>query len=236
MAGTTLTKNGWSGASSGTWNNRANVVVDTDQGIRTSGGGLIDALKGKDVITGSRRNDPGVLIPRGRQEGESRGSLQLGDDNDTLTGSSRNAVGIDNRGFILTGSGQDLITGSGSSGIRNRGFIFTQRDNDTVDVRDGGIRGGGFVDLGGGRNTFIGFGDHLIYGANLDTDRLLLPKGEYTIDRSSRRRYEVERGNRRLELIDFDQIGSINGTRDDRINLESSGTLVVKNNGTLSFS
>ncbi|MEB3352725.1 MAG: hypothetical protein VKM34_00595 [Cyanobacteriota bacterium] len=236
MAGTTLTKNGWSGASSGTWNNRANIVVDTDRGIRTSGGDLIDALKGKDEITGSRKNDPGVEIPRGRKEGERRGSLQLGDDNDTLTGTSRNSVGIDNRGFIFTGSGQDVITGSGSSSIRNRGFIFTQRGRDTVDVRDGGIRGGGFVDLGGGRNTFIGFGDHLIYGANLDTDRLLLKQGEYTIERSSRRRYEVERGNRRLELIDFDQIGSINGTRNDRINLESGGTLVVKNNGSLSFS
>jgi hypothetical protein len=236
MAGTTLTQNGWSGASRGTWNNRANVVVDTKGGIRTSGSDLIDALKGNDEIRGSQKNNPGVIIPRGRQEGEKRGNLQLGDDNDTIIGTSNRAPGIDNRGFIFTGAGQDLITGEGTSGIRNRGFIFTQRDDDVVDVRKGGVRGGGFIDLGGGRNTFIGFGDHRLYAGGVDKDLLLLPKGTYTIRRGSKRRYRVEKGNRELELFDFDQIGSIEGSRRDRITLDKSGTLVVRDNGSINFS
>lgn len=236
MAGTTLTPEGWSGASRGTWNNRANVVVDTKGGIRTRGGKLIDALKGNDVIRGEQKNDSGVIIPRGRQAGEKRGFFQLGEGDDTITGISQNAPGIDNRGFIFGGAGRDQITGEGTSAIRNRGFIFLQRDNDTVDVRQGGIRGGGFIDLGGGKNTFIGFGNHRLYAGGVDTDTLLLPKGTYTIRRDSRRRYRVERGDNTLELFDFDRVGSINGSRQDRITLDSSGTLVVRDNGSLNFS
>lgn len=236
MAGTTLTPEGWSGASRGTWNNRANVVVDTKGGIRTRGGKLIDALQGNDVIRGEQKNASGVIIPRGRQEGEKRGFFQLGEGDDTITGISQNAPGIDNRGFIFGGAGRDQITGEGTSAIRNRGFIFLQRDNDTVDVRQGGIRGGGFIDLGGGKNTFIGFGNHRLYAGGVDTDTLLLPKGTYTIRRDSRRRYRVERGDNTLELFDFDRVGSINGSRQDRITLDSSGTLVVRDNGSLNLS
>jgi len=235
MAGTTLTPEGWSGGSSGTWNNRANVVVDSQGGIRTRGRDLIDALKGNDLISGEQKNKSGVIIPGGQEEGEKRGFLQLGNGDDSITGISQNAPGIDNRGFIFGGSGRDMITGKGTSAIRNRGFIFLQQDDDTVDVRDGGIRGSGFIDLGGGNNTFIGFGNHRLYAGGVDTDKLLLPKGTYTIRRDSRRRYRVERGENTLELFDFDQVGSINGNRRDLITLDSSGTLVVLDNGSINF-
>jgi len=235
MAGTTLTAEGWSGGSSGTWNNRANVVVDSQGGIRTRGRDLIDALKGNDLISGEQKNKSGVIIPGGQEEGEKRGFLQLGNGDDSITGISQNAPGIDNGGFIFGGSGRDRITGKGTSAIRNRGFIFLQQDDDTVDVRDGGIRGSGFIDLGGGKNTFIGFGNHRLYAGGVDTDKLLLPKGTYTIRRDSRRRYRVERGENTLELFDFDQVGSINGNRRDLITLDSSGTLVVLDNGSINF-
>jgi hypothetical protein len=241
MAGTTLTPKGWSGASSGTWNNRANVVVDNKGGIRTSGGDLIDALKGNDEIRGQDTQGPGLFVQGNKGKGDeerkgTKGFLQLGDGDDIIIGISSKAAGIENRGFIFTGAGQDQITGEGTSAIRNRRFIFMQGDDDVVDVRNGGIRGNGFIDLGGGKNTFIGFGDHQLYAGNIDKDLLLLPRGTYTIRRDSKRRYRVEKGNRELELFDFDQIGSIEGSRRDRITLDQSGTLVVRDNGSINFS
>lgn len=244
MAGTTLTQNGWSGASRGTWNNQANVVVDKREGIHTSRdavGELINALNGDDEIRGKQNDKPGVLIQENKEkESKSKdnvkGFLQLGGGDDTLVGKSNNAAGIENLGFIFTGKGHDVITGKGSIGIRNPGFIFTQGGNDIVDCSKGGIGGKGFIDLGGGKNTFIGFGDHDLYAGNVDKDLLLLPKGTYTIRRDSKRRYRVEKGNRELDLFDFDQIGSIEGSRRDRISLDQSGTLVVRDNGSINFS
>jgi hypothetical protein len=106
-----------------------------------------------------------------------------------------------------------------------------------VDVRDGGISGKKkhFVDLGADRDRFIGFGQHYLYGGGGE-DLLLLPKGTYTIDRRSSRRFRVEKGKDELELVDFEQIGSIDGGRNERISIDKSGTLVVKANGDINFS
>lgn len=54
-----------------------------------------------------------------------------------------------------------------------------------VDVSRGGIRGRGFVDLGGGNDTFIGFGNHEVYG-DAGKDTLLLPKGSYELSSATR--------------------------------------------------
>lgn len=232
MAGTKLTPDGWSGATRGVWSRRANRVIDLKRGITVVGNALIDALAGNDVITGEQVNGPGVVVPRKPR----RGNLQLGGDDDSLTGTSKRGIGIDNGGFIFTGDGADTIIGSGGdAGIRNRGFIFTQSGDDLVDVRRGGIRGKGFVDLGAGRDTFIGFGNHTVYGGG-GRDTLLLPKGTYDISRRNRNRYRIDQGDNQLEIFDFEVIGAINSSRSQRIEIDKGGTLVVRDNGSISLS
>lgn len=234
MAATKLTPQGWEGSSSGVWNNKANIVIDDSQGIQVSGSDLIDTFAGDDEVIGSRKSGAGVTIPSDPK----RGNLQLGGGDDLLSGSSKDDHGIDNRGFLYTGEGDDRITGSGAkTALRNRGFIFTQGGRDVVDVSAGGISGKKqhFVDLGGDRDKFLGFGQHYVYGGGGE-DLLLLPKGTYTIDRRSSRRAWVEKGKDRLELVDFEQIGSIEGGRNDRIRIDKDGTLVVKDNGDITFS
>ena len=93
--------------------------------------------------------------------------------------------------------------------------------------RDGAIREAGY-------NTFLGFGEHLLYGGG-GRDTLLLPKGTYELSRFNRTRYRLERGNDRLELFDFDVIGGFNSRKSQRIEIDGSGTLVVRNNGTVTL-
>jgi hypothetical protein len=232
MAGTKLTPEGWSGASKGVWSRRANLVIDRKGGITVVGSELINALAGNDVITGEQVQGPGVLVPRKPR----RGNLQLGGGDDTLSGTSKSGIGIDNGGFIFTGDGADTIIGSGGDvGIRNRGFIFTQNGDDVVDVRNGGIRGRGFVDLGAGKDTFIGYGNHTVYGGP-GRDTLLLPKGTYELSRRNRNRYRIEQGSNQLEIFDFEVIGAINSSKDQRLELDKGGTLVVKDNGSIVLS
>jgi hypothetical protein len=232
MAATKLTPEGWSGASQGVWNRRANVVVDRKRGIEVVGSELINARRGDDVITGEQEKGPGVFVPNDPR----RANLQLGKGNDTLTGISKRGNGIDNRGFIFMGPGNDTIIGSGgNTGIRNSGYIFTQGGNDVVDVREGGIRGGGFVDLGAGRDTFIGFGNHTVYGGG-GRDTLLLPKGTYELSRRSKTRYRIEKGDDELQIFDFEVIGAVNSSKKQRIEIDNSGTLIVKDDGSISLS
>lgn len=232
MAGTKLTPEGWSGASKGVWSKQTNRVIDRKGSITVVGADLIDALAGNDVITGEQEKGPGVVVPRKPR----RGNLQLGGDADSLTGSSKRGIGIDNGGFIFMGDGTDAIVGSGAdAGIRNRGFIFTQSGDDQVDVSKGGIRGKGFVDLGPGKDTFIGYGDHTVYGGG-GHDTLLLPKGTYDFSKENRNRYRLEKGGEELEIFDFEVIGAVNSSKSQRIEIDKGGTLVVKDNGSISLS
>lgn len=232
MAATQLTPNGWSGATSGVWNSQANVVIDRKRGIEVVGSKLINALAGNDVITGEQVDGPGLFVPNNPR----RGNLQLGKGDDTITAISQRENGIENRGFIYMGAGNDRITGSGGNlAFRNRGFIFTQGGDDVVDARDGGIAGRGFVDLGSGKNRFIGFGNHTLYGGG-GSDTLLLPKGTYELSRRSRTRYRIEKGDKELDIFDFDVIGAINSDRSQRIEIDKGGTLVVRDNGSISLS
>jgi hypothetical protein len=230
---TILSPDGWSGATSGRWNRRANRVIDERRGVRTEGRDLINARGGDDVIIGRRNNSqPGFF--------NDRGNLQLGRGDDELIGSSRNGIGIDNQGFIYMGPGDDRIEASGGDvAMRNRRFIFMQNGNDVVDVRDGGIRGRGFIDMGQGRDTFIGFGNHTIFGSENDRDTLQLPRGRYEVRRrgGGRRGREitVERGDDRLRLFDFDEVGAIDSRRRDRIDIDQNGTLAVRRDGTVEF-
>jgi hypothetical protein len=232
MAGTQIKPSGWSGATRGVWSNRANLVIDRKGGIEVVGSELINALAGNDVITGEQVNGPGVFVPRQPR----RGNLQLADGNDTISGTSKKGIGLDNRGFIFTGPGQDTIIGAGGGkGIGNRGFIFTQGGDDVVDASKGSIGGKGFVDLGADKDTFLGFGEHTVYGGG-GRDTLLLPKGTYELFKRNRNSFRVEKGDDQLEIFDFEIIGAIDSRKSQRIEIDQSGTLVVKENGSISLS
>jgi hypothetical protein len=231
MAGIQLTPEGWSGSARGVWTRQANVVTDRKRGIEVVGSKLIDARAGNDVISGEQESGPGFFVPRSPR----RGNFQLGDGNDSLTGASDKGFGIDNRGFIFMGPGDDIITGSGGAGaIRNRGYIFTQGGSDLVDVRKGGIRGGGFIDLGSGNDTFIGYGNHVLYGGG-GRDKLLLPPGTYDLFKRNKNRYRLDQGDNRLEIFDFEVLGGVNSKRSQRIEIDQGGTLVVKTDGTVNL-
>ena len=240
MARTQLFPRGWSGASEGKWNRQANIVIDDSQGIETNGSELIDALEGDDLIRGKRRRGAGLLISRDPK----RANLQLGRGRDAVTGISNQGDGIENHGYIYTGAGDDEIIGSGTdNAIRNQGFIYTQGGDDVVNVINGGIRGKNrFVSLGAGKDTFIGFsnGRHTVYG-DAGKDLLLLGEGKYDINRRSSRSTRIKQldnnDNNRLDLIRFEQIGSVDGNRQDifKINDEGSGVITIDRSGKITF-
>lgn len=208
-------------------------MIDERRGVSTEGRELINALAGDDEIIGSRGgNQPGYF--------SDRGNLQLGSGDDLLIGSSGGGDGIENQGFIYMGPGNDRIEASGANlGIRNRRFIFMQDGADVVDVGEDGIRGRGFVDMGPGNNTFIGYGNHSVFATEerngQGRDTLLLPSGRYDVRRRGRTRggseVRIERNDDRLRVFDFDLVGGIGSRRDQRIDIEFTGTLVVRDNG-----
>jgi len=206
-------------------------VIDESRGVSTEGRDLINAVGGDDEIIGRTSNDePGYFSQNGK--------LQMGAGNDLLIGGSSDGVGIVNRGFVFMGSGDDSIEASGGKlGIRNRRFIFMQDGDDVMDVSEGDIRGRGFVDMGQGDNTFIGYGNHRIFATRKDQDTLLLPSGRYEVRRRGGtrggREVRIEQGDDRLRVFDFDLVGAINSQRDDRIDVDFNGTLVVRDNGTV---
>lgn len=88
------------------------------------------------------------------------------------------AAGLLNAGSITTGSGKDVITGSGSgsiasgstldlyAGIANFGTIATGAGNDIVDALIGGFYGCGTVDLGADDDILKGFGSGAFLGGD----------------------------------------------------------------------
>jgi hypothetical protein len=90
------------------------------------------------------------------------------------------------------------------------------------------------VDLGAGKDTFIGYGNHTVYGGG-GRDTLLLPKGTYELSRRNSKRYLLEQGSDQLEIFDFEVIGAINSSTSQRLDIDKGGTLVVKDNGSISL-
>ena len=150
-------------------------------------GAVVDALGGDDRITGSVagaiNGAPTIGI-------KNEGTVNTGEGNDTITGSSvtsfsiyndavgtintgngndtitaRGTYGIQNWGTINTGNGNDTIIGRGSysEGISNSGTINTGNGNDTVDALKDNVTGseGGFGGIG---NTYLGANDDVLKG------------------------------------------------------------------------
>jgi hypothetical protein len=73
-----------------------------------------------------------------------------------------------------------------------------------------------------------------VYGGG-GRDTLLLPKGTYELSRRNSKRYLLEQGSDQLEIFDFEVIGAINSSTSQRLDIDKGGTLVVKDNGSISL-
>ena len=127
------------------------------------------------MITGvSSNTGAGVYI--------NTGSINTGDGNDTITGSSSTfligfsrGIDVNYLGSLDTGKGKDIITGTGLYGITNHNLLNTG-DNDDIITGTGGTAGNGIAnsgmfDTGDGNDiitgtlfgNFLGFGSYSIY-------------------------------------------------------------------------
>jgi len=55
------------------------------------------------------------------------------------------------------------------------------------------------------------------------------------LSRRNSKRYLLEQGSDQLEIFDFDVIGAINSSTSQRLDIDKGGTLVVKDNGSISL-
>jgi hypothetical protein len=113
------------------------------------------------------------------------GPLLTGDGNDSVTGIGVD-VGIDNDSadIIDTGAGNDKILGSGTVGIFNEGAINTGAGNDSIDALIGGFDGDGFYGLGIGNDTLSGYNTGATAGffdGGAGVDKLVFGPGTYTV-------------------------------------------------------
>jgi Ca2+-binding RTX toxin-like protein len=146
--------------------------------------GTISGGEGNDTISGVDNNDTILLS------------------NDTFGTDS----GIQNWAVIDGGLGDDLIIGKGIAvGIDNRGTILGGDGNDTINALNGGFQGYGHSDLGNGDDTVKGFG-YGIFDGSTGTDSIILPIGTYTISNSS-----ISKGSVAMNISNFEKIGGVNG-------------------------
>jgi hypothetical protein len=155
----------------------------SDDGWYVETGIAVDALAGKDTISGSKNGiinfgklDTGAgndkITGNSRVDGiNNHGTINTGEGDDIVTGTSMGTFsdGIWNFGMILTGAGNDRITGIGSRrnntgesyGIDNYGVIFTGTGDDTITGKSSSEYGGGImnertIDTGDGNDRITG--------------------------------------------------------------------------------
>ena len=116
---------------------------------------LVQTLKGDDLIKNSRQSnsnlDFGIF-------NASSGTIEMGQGNDSLTGSGKN--GIINKGKIYMEDGNDSLRGGGSKGILNEGSIYLGDGNDSLSGSGSeGIINNGVISTDNG-DDFLGGGGY----------------------------------------------------------------------------
>ena len=157
--------------------NLSNTAI-SDDGWYVETGIAVDALAGKDTISGTKngiinfgRIDTGAgndrITGKGHVDGIGNyGTIATGKGDDTITGTMGSGRfgrdGILNEGMILAGAGNDRISGLGNDfGIRNVGVILTGTGDDTITGKSTrnyghGIYNDGMIDTGDGNDIILG--------------------------------------------------------------------------------
>lgn len=146
------------------------------------------------------------------------------------------SLGIRNSGPINLGGGNDRITARSKGGIGiimnpkppfnfspeliNTGTINMGEGDDRIDVAENGISGApgqmGRIEMGGGKDIFLGFGDDQIISGGAGIDTLRLPAGTYTFSPSTipaTGAMEVSSGGASLLFTDFERVGLLGATK-----------------------
>lgn len=181
-----------------------------EDGIHTYFTGTeINSDSGKDYILGTGARHGIYHFAGTISGGDGNDTIKGVDNNDTIFLSDDafgTDSGIQNWSVIDGGSGDDLIIGEGFAvGIDNRGTIYGGDGNDTINAINGGFQGYGHIDLGNGDDIVKGFGSGSFAGGN-GTDAILLPTGTYTISNSS-----VRRGGMVMDIAGFEKVGGFDG-------------------------
>lgn len=156
--------------------------------------------------------------------------------------------GIVNEGHINLADGDDKIIAKGWSGrgsflpkppfsfspdLINTGAIDMGDGNDRINVAENGISGRdgkvGSIEMGGGNDVFLGFGDDQIISGGTGRDTLRLPAGSYAFTPSNfpaKGAMEVSAVGASLLVTGFERVGLIGAV----------GTIPFPlNSGTLTF-
>ena len=227
------------------FNNRANIAT-SGVGWYVEAGVVVDALAGDDKITGTVTSLDGIgdginnvgTINTGEGDDtimgtsigddgiDNEGIINTGKGNDTITGSSYE-FGLSNEGTINTGKGDDTITGTsiGDDGIYNVGTINTGEGNDLVNALKGGFGGNGSTFLGGNNDTLKGFGTGSFYGGT-GIDKILFGQGTYTVSGTT-----IVSDGVTMNVNEFETIGGANGG----LFAFKDGTLIVDSGGVGTF-
>lgn len=161
-----------------------------------------------------------------------RGTIKGSRNRETLRGTAsqswRSDSGIINSGLISLEDGDDRIIAkttsmaiilpkppfSFSPDLINTGTINMGEGNDRIDVSENGIGGAsgqvGRVEMGGGNDVFLGFGNDQIISGGDGIDTLRLPAGTYTFSPSDylpTGAMEVSAAGASLILTGFERVG-----------------------------
>jgi hypothetical protein len=165
--------------------------------------GITNTFAGNDILTGTG-STYGLV---------NYGTLNTGDDNDTIIGNSNNGyTGISNASgaSIQTGSGNDTIISTGV--IYNEGSINTGDGSDFILAnQDFSGSGNGTVHLGSGDDHIKGFGPGWFYGDG-GNDILELPPGTYTFVNWYGAGQGLQKGKTYMRIQGFEQLIAGNTT------------------------
>ncbi len=176
-----------------------------------------------------------------------RSNIQLGDGNNSIYGEGATGISL-TRGFILTGSGDDSITGVSTSdgagiSIASRNRIFTGAGNDTVDALTGGFEGFGRIYLGADNDTLIGggFNSGIIFDGDRflevgevagTEDKIVLDDGTYSYVDNGSGIYLVDGSGDFMFIRNFELISGINGTIDQNDAVDEMGAVDLMDGNT----
>jgi len=140
--------------------------------------GVMDTGEGDDIINGTNSiTGTADKYNAGITNGVDVNTIITGNGNDIIIGTG--STGIYNMGVINTGNGDDVIIGNGSTGIYNGNVINTGNGDDSI-IANGGFDSIGYVSLGNGKDSLKGFGSGEFSGGN-GNDTLELTSGTYTV-------------------------------------------------------